>query len=184
MRSIARRRAVTESQAPGLSGTPSRGQVATAAANASWTASSASWKSPTCRISVASTAARSSRNARSMSADGSSGPVRPRSPIGPTSAPDRPDLDRAIGGAGDLLRPLERAVEIGRLDHEVAREQLLRLGERPVGDLRLAVAHPDGRRRVGPLEAVVRDEGAGRVEVLRELRPLRTLGLELLGRGD
>ena len=50
----------------------SRGHVATAAANASCTASSASWKSPTFRIRVASTAARSSRNARAAAAAASS----------------------------------------------------------------------------------------------------------------
>ena len=68
-RSIARRRAAVVIHAPGLAGTPSRRQTVTAASNASCTASSASWKSPTCRISVASTIARSSRNAPATAAE-------------------------------------------------------------------------------------------------------------------
>ena len=54
--------------APGRCGTPSRSHATIAAANASCTASSASWKSPTWRMSVASTAARSSRKAASAAA--------------------------------------------------------------------------------------------------------------------
>jgi hypothetical protein len=68
-RSIARRRAAAVIHAPGLAGTPSRRQAVTAASNASCTASSASWKSPACRIRVASTIARSSRNARATASE-------------------------------------------------------------------------------------------------------------------
>jgi hypothetical protein len=59
--SIARFRAVATSHARGLSGQPSRGQRSSAVSNASCTASSATWKSPTARITVASTRANSSR---------------------------------------------------------------------------------------------------------------------------
>ena len=52
-RSIARLRAVVVIHAPGLSGTPSTGQRSSAIANASCTASSASSKSPSTRMSVA-----------------------------------------------------------------------------------------------------------------------------------
>ena len=61
----ARRRAAVVIHAPGLAGTPSRRHTVTAASNAS----SASWKSPACRIRVASTIARSSRNAPATAAE-------------------------------------------------------------------------------------------------------------------
>ena len=51
--SMALWRAADTSQATGFPGAPSRGQVSTAAANASWTASSDRSKSPTRRITVA-----------------------------------------------------------------------------------------------------------------------------------
>jgi hypothetical protein len=52
---------VTVSQAPGFGGTPSRGHVLAAAMNASDTASSAAWRSPSRRAIVATTALHSSR---------------------------------------------------------------------------------------------------------------------------
>ena len=67
-RSIALRRAVVVIQAPGLAGTPSRGQVATAAAKASCSASSARLKSPTWRMSVARIAGPSSLKALAIAA--------------------------------------------------------------------------------------------------------------------
>ena len=88
MRSIARRLAVVASQPPGFSGTPSRGQVAAAAANASWSASSARSKSPTWRISSASTEPWCSRNARSTSVTRPGGPPA-RRPGGPRSTRTR-----------------------------------------------------------------------------------------------
>jgi len=59
--SMALWRAVDTSQARGLPGQPSRGQRSSAAANASGTASSATWKSPISRMTVASTRPNSSR---------------------------------------------------------------------------------------------------------------------------
>src|SRR5215813_6081047 len=50
---MARLRAVVTIQAPGLGGRPSDGHLATATANASWTASSAASMSPRKRIRVA-----------------------------------------------------------------------------------------------------------------------------------
>jgi hypothetical protein len=73
---------------------PSRRHTVTAASNASCTASSASWKSPPCRISVASTIARSSRNARAIAAEtASAGPRRSRVPR------------RAVASAVESTRP-------------------------------------------------------------------------------
>ena len=68
-------------QAPGLSGTPSRGHAASATAKASCSASSASWKSPPrWRISVARTRPDSSRKARSTALLTSRGPASPGAP--------------------------------------------------------------------------------------------------------
>ena len=53
--STALKRPVETSHARGFAGTPVRGQVSTAAANASWSASSARSKSPSKRTSVANT---------------------------------------------------------------------------------------------------------------------------------
>ena len=55
--------------------------------------------------------------------------------------------------AGMRRGPLDRLVEVVGLDEVVAAERLLRLGERAVGDERLAVADADGRRRVAPAGA-------------------------------
>ena len=44
---------------------------------------------------------------------------------------------------------LDRGVEVVGLEDEVAADRLLRLGERAVGDQRLAVLHAHGRRRLG-----------------------------------
>ena len=87
-------------------------------------------------------------------------PIRSQSARGPDGLggrahvarvlPDRPDLDRAVLGAGDLRRELDRLVEVLGLDEVEAAEGFLRLGERAVGRDRLAVPDPDGRRaRVG-----------------------------------
>jgi hypothetical protein len=59
--SMARLRAVATSHARGLSGQPSSGQRVSAAVNASCTASSATWKSPIERMTVARTRPNSSR---------------------------------------------------------------------------------------------------------------------------
>jgi hypothetical protein len=63
IRSIARLRAVVTIHAPGLAGTPSRGQRSAAIANASWTASSARSKSPSVRIRIETARPNSSLNA-------------------------------------------------------------------------------------------------------------------------
>ncbi len=67
-RSIAAFLAAVVIQAAGLSGTPLVGQLATARANASWTASSAMSRSRTARATTATAAAASSRKTRAISA--------------------------------------------------------------------------------------------------------------------
>src|SRR5258706_13676983 len=55
--------------------------------------------------------------------------------------PDRPHFHRADLRRRDARGDLDRLVQVARLDHVEAREALLRLGEGPVGDRELAVAH-------------------------------------------
>src|SRR4051794_6238481 len=131
IRSIARRTAVVVSQPPGLGGTPSTGQRSRAARSASPAASSATSRSPKRRVSEATTRPNSSRKIRSTS------PLILRQSF----ALERPHLDLATAGGRTLLRPLQRLVEVGGLDHPEAAEVLLRLGVRPV-------AHDRGVARV------------------------------------
>src|ERR1700730_3993501 len=53
---------------------------------------------------------------------------------------DRADFDRARPGGRVLGRDLDRLVQIGALDHVVASDLLLGLGEWPIADQHLAVA--------------------------------------------
>ena len=130
IRSIARFRAVVVSQAPGLAGSPSRGQRSAAIANASWVASSARSKSPRKPIRLARTRPHSSRKTCSSSATAPPAVApRPRHPVAPPEsarqarAPRRGSRPRRAGAA----------------------EHLLRVRERPVGD---AVASPSFTRTV------------------------------------
>jgi hypothetical protein len=50
-----------------------------------------------------------------------------------------PNLDRAVLRARDLRRVRDRLVDVGAVEQVVPAELLLRLGERAVGDERLAV---------------------------------------------
>jgi hypothetical protein len=78
IRSIARLRAVVTIHAPGLRGTPSRGQRSSAVVNASCTASSASSKSPRTRMRIATACPHSSRK-RASTASASRAAVSPPS---------------------------------------------------------------------------------------------------------
>src|SRR3569833_872677 len=165
-RPIARRRAVTMIQAPGPAGTPSRRQVTTAASNASCTASSAIWRSPTYRTRVARTAACSSRNTRPNAGTAITTNRGPR---------DRPYLDRAVAGRRHPRRPVQRFVEVGAGQHVVTGEDLLGHRERAVGELGLAVAYADGRRALDRVQGTVRDEQPGLPETVGQLLPQRPL---------
>ena len=64
---------------------------------------------------------------------------------------DRPEVDGAQVCPWNPCGGADRLVEILGVDQELAAELFARLCERPVGDERFAVAHPDagrGRRRV------------------------------------
>src|SRR3712207_3464104 len=52
-------------------------------------------------------------------------------------------LDDEAGALRDLLRPLQRVVEVGAVDEVEAAELLLRVGERAVGQERPAAASPN-----------------------------------------
>ncbi|SHS64425.1 Uncharacterised protein [Mycobacteroides abscessus subsp. abscessus] len=66
-RSRARFRAAVNNQPPGVSGMPSRGQVRSASAHASWTASSATVRSPDHRAMAATVGPHSRRKTPSSS---------------------------------------------------------------------------------------------------------------------
>jgi len=66
---------------------------------------------------------------------------------------------------------LEHRVEIGRVDQVIAAEDLLRLGERPVGDLHLTAALAERGCGLDALESVAADEQPGVLELLRVRLP-------------
>src|SRR5258706_11573956 len=97
----------------GLGGRPVDGHRCTAVVNASWTDSSAMPMSPKTRTRTATARPYSSRNTRSISHGVTAGM--------PVSAVlgvrlQRPNFDRKGRRPGELPAPLERRVEIGRLD--------------------------------------------------------------------
>src|SRR6266542_2060489 len=59
---------------------------------------------------------------------------------------DRPYFDGSLARRGDLRGYLDRVVQVWRLDQVKARQMLLGLGERTVGDQHLAVPHAHRRR--------------------------------------
>ncbi len=177
IRSTARRLATVRSQATGLSGTPSRGQVSSARSVASCTASSARARLPVQRVRVAST---SRPDARTRVARVSVGSVT--QVVRPAEVDDRSHLDGATPGGGDPGRPGDRLVEVRALEEVEAGERLLRLGVRAVGrddvPALLADAHGGGRR--GRVERGATADRRHRG--VAELVPVRHLA-GLLGRG-
>src|SRR5204862_389609 len=110
----------------------------TAVANASWTASSASSKSPRMRMRIESARPHSSGRG-----------------VRPLLLHERPYLHRSLVDDRNALGELDRLVGVLALGEEVTAAHLLRLGERAVRDDRLAVPHAHGRRgpRGGQLSA-------------------------------
>src|SRR5260370_27033590 len=158
--SMARRRAVVISHAPGLSGIPCSGHVSSAATRLSWTTSSARSKSPRVRTSAAVSRPASSRK---TAATATSAAVRVCSAVlGGVREPSGfrllhlsrvvdhgPHFDRARRpglGHGEGL------VEILDLDDREAADDLLPLDIRPVGDDCLALLDAHGRRVARPLQ--------------------------------
>src|SRR5712691_3649998 len=136
------RRAVVMSQAPGFSGTPSRGQCSSAATSASCTHSSARSKSPRLRTSAAVNRPASSRKTpataslvtlRALVLDGGSN----------FHVAHRPGL-----------RDPDRLIEIGDLDERVSAHLLLGFDEGPVEDLHRAINAPHRGGRAAHVEAL------------------------------
>src|SRR5687768_6829111 len=164
MRSMARLRAVVTTQAPGVCGSPSRGQRSRAVANASCTASSASSRSPRTRVRMPTARPHSSRKTRSTSC------------CMPSLLQNRSDLDCSGGTrCRDERCEPDRLVEVGKLREEDAADDLLRLGERAVRDDALAVANADDLRGRPVVELLARDVRIGLAELLEERDPLRHL---------
>ena len=82
----------------------------------------------------------------------------PSVPSGPTPAAPRPSRRTQRRQAGCVI---ERGIEIRAVEQVVAGQELLGLGERPVGELGLSVALADGGRGVRALEGVAADRDAG-----------------------
>src|SRR5512132_1932691 len=184
-RSIALFRAVVVIQAPGLSGMPRSGHTFIATTNASWTASSARSKSPSTRISEAVARPDSCRNRRSTSSGEASLGSRFLDQVpGFVEDHHRADLDRPELGARDLRRPFDRLVEVLAVEHVEAAQLLLGLGEGPVGDLALAVAHAHGGRGLSGVEALAGDQHALLLHLLGDSPVCLAHGLlVLLARG-
>src|SRR4051794_12977611 len=136
--SRARLVAVVVSQAAGLRGTPSRGQVSSARSAASETASSARSQSRVVRIREATMRSRSLATAVASAALTSGS-----DPASLDKGPQlQPATDRHLVLGGDL----DGLVEVGALQHVEADDPLARLGEGAVGDQQLPLAAPDAGR--------------------------------------
>src|SRR5881628_2173071 len=174
-RSIALWRAVETSQAAGFPGVPDIGHCSSAAANASWSDSSATSKSPSRRMSVARIRPYSVRKMSSMPMTAwwksySTGRPRARDRLLRRPHPDGPHLDRVAPlqqrvAGGDR----ERLVEVLDLDDAIAAQLLLGLGERAVGRDRPAVLQPQGGGGAGQVQRIARLEDAVLPEALAVL---------------
>src|SRR5690625_919724 len=174
-RSIARLRAVVMIQPAGLGGITDSGQRCVAVANASATASSAMSRSPKWRVSTATARPYSSRNTAAMSSTVLS--------AGSDSAIDgRAYLDRQRGRGGDPPRPLERGVEVGRLDQGETTQVLLALDERTVGHQRVTAVVAYDRRDLGRLQSEVEHPRTGRLHLFGQCGQLGHHRVERLGR--
>src|SRR5713101_3604367 len=180
--SIARFRAVVTIHPAGLGGIPSVRHRSFATTNASWTASSASVRSPKRRTSVATAWPYTSRN--TLSTPGAS---RWAATIGVTPSGARhlekwPDFDRLVDALHDLAGPSQRRVKVVGVDDVEPADVLLRLNERPVGHDQVAIALADDGSRVRAMESATEDERSTRLHLSFEgSYPLHEF-LHLLGR--
>src|SRR5271170_1653036 len=91
---------------------------------------------------------------------------------------DRPHFNRAVLRSRNSRGNRNRLVEILCFDQVVSAELLFGLGERPVSNRRLAIAHANGRGRHNLLERIAALVLAALRKVLREGHvPLENLGL-------
>src|SRR5687768_8293253 len=176
-RSKARRRAVVSSQAPGRPGTPLRGQCSSAWAKASWTTSSAVSRSRTIRTTEETTRAYSTRKTSATRCCTVS-----TGRHGTSHLPDGPDLDEAAGAGRQLLGPLDGLLLRVALDEIEAAQHFLRLGERAVGHLGVAVLGPHARAVTGRAQAVGHHHLAGGAQGVGDTAVGLDHGLALGGR--
>src|SRR5215211_5187601 len=183
-KSMARRRAASDSQPPGLAGTPSRRQVRSAMMIASCTASSAISKLPRRRCSWA-TIRPASR--RTMRASAASSAARGSAVIGSHFAviDYRPDLHRNARQLQrrPFLHDGDRRIEIGDIDYAEAADILLRLGERTIHNHRLAAIGrgPNRGSRLGSLQLGTRIAHHGTMLFEPAVDRLVNLGPPFLG---
>src|SRR5213593_1019285 len=176
--SIALCRAVDTSQATGFAGVPAPGHRSIAVANASWSASSATSKSPSRRMRVARIRPCSARkiSSRRMAAwwkSYSTGRQRARDRLLWRAHPNGPHLDRVAPAQQRVAgRDRERLVEVLDFDDAVAAQLLLGLGERAIGRDRLAVLQPHGRGGAGQVQRIAGLKDAVPSEALAELDSL------------
>src|SRR5438094_9927352 len=181
-RSIALCRPVETSQLTGFAGVPAAGHCSSPAANASWSASSATSMSPSRRISVARIRPYSARKISSMPMAALGGKATPPEDhvhampattirlLGRT-LPDGPPLDRQArfhqrtkGGESEHL------VQVLGLHDGVARQLLLGLSEWPIRHERFTVFHPNSRGRAARLERLAAPVEAARPQRLAVIR--------------
>src|SRR5215218_7875080 len=173
IRSIARFFAVAISQAPGLSGTPASGHFSIAATSASCAMSSARPTSPTIRARPAIRRADSIRQTASIARVASVTGTASGALVGVLHLlrevlhlEDPADLDPAVA-VGAAACPLQRLLLRPRLDQPVAADDLLCLGEGPVGDRRLALAvEADAAAVARRAQAVEREQHPGLLQLL------------------
>src|SRR5215211_7920144 len=179
-RSMALLRAVVMIQPAGLWGRPADGQRCTAAANASWTASSATSMSPKTPTRTATARPYSWRKTRSISAAGRAG--TPASVPGPVL--ERPDLDGEGGRLGQPAAPGQGGVQVGRPDDGEAADVLLALGEGAVGAEHLAVGDPHDGGRARRVQPTGEHPGPGLPELAVQGVEVGRDPLQHLGRGS
>src|ERR1700686_1711180 len=167
--SMARRRAVVISHAPGLSGMPVSGHFSSAATRLSWTTSSARSKSPRARTSPAVSRPASSRK---TAATADSAAVCVPSAVRRSLRHPRArflDLCRVVDHGPHLDNPVlpaswpnlghgKRLVQVLNLDDRESADDLFGLDEGAVGDDGLAVLESNGRRAVRTQELLTSDD--------------------------
>src|ERR1700681_3927086 len=189
--SMARRRAVVISHAPGLSGMPCSGHFSSAATRLSWTTSSARSKSPRARTSAPVSRPASSRKT-SATADSAAVCV-PSAVRGSLRHPRARffDLCRVVDHGPHLDNPVLPAswpnlghgkslVQVLHLNDRESADDLFGLDERAVGDDRLAVLEPNGRRAVRTKQLLASDDLPRLAVVLEPLVDVRVSSRHLL----
>src|SRR6185437_2390349 len=168
-------------QPAGLGGAPSCGQRAAATAKASWTASSARSISPKERTRTATARPYCSRKTCSIAeaVRGSDSVMRSEAL---RLVHEWAHLDRQPDHLGELATPLQRAVEVGRLDDGEPAQVLLAFGERAVGHQDLAVLAPQHGGRARGVQAAVEDPGTGVLGLLDHIGDALHDRAEHLGR--